>query len=238
MKEISTKELIDSSLNDDIREDITEFEVDIAEFDESIAYLESIEDLTEKTITYIEREVRNSFEYRSYITYLKEELDLTRCSLLPGIDIKNTKVSLEFHHYPFNLYEISEIVATEIISKLDDGEKVSCFDISEKIVEEHYKNHIGLVPLTETLHKMAHNRAIIIPTKKVTGNYNKFIIDYNKSIPEDLIDRIREAEINSNDDDAKLFNQGKLSKNISHYDITYYRDEDEDNEKNGGTEGC
>lgn len=218
---------------------MTEFEIDVNEFNPTTAYLESIEDLTEKTISYIEKEVRNSFEYRSYIQYLKEELDLTRCSLLPGIDIKKTKVSLEFHHYPLNLYEISEIIGTSMINNLDDGERVSCFDISERIVEEHYKNHIGLVPLTETLHKMAHNRSIIIPTNKVVGNYNKFISDYNKSIPQDLIDRVRDAELTSNDDDAKLYNKGKLTKNVSHYEINYYRDEEnEDNDKNGGTEGC
>ena len=43
----------------------------ITEFDKTSAYLELPEDITEKVIQYIEREVRSSFEYKKYINYLK-----------------------------------------------------------------------------------------------------------------------------------------------------------------------
>lgn len=208
-------------------EKITKFDIDVSEFDPSVAQLDLIEDLTEKIIGYIEREVRSSFEYRKYINYLKNELDLTKCSLLPGIDCSNGAASLEFHHYPMNLYEICETIGKQMIESLSEDEKISCFEISEKVMEEHYKGTIGLIPLTKTLHDMAHNKTIIVPISKVHGNYKEFLKKYNSYIDQDIKDRIQEAEINSESDESKLYNESKLEKNIVNYNITYYGGEND-----------
>ena len=77
---------------------------------------------------------------------MKDELDLTKCSLLPGIDCKESAVSLEFHHYPMNLYEITETIARQRINTLGENETVSCFDIAEQVMEEHFRGNIGVVP--------------------------------------------------------------------------------------------
>ena len=88
-------------------------------------------------------------------------------------------------------------------------------------MEEHYRGLIGLVPLTTTLHEMAHNRTIIVPITKVEGNYKKFIKKYSSYISTDIKDRISEAEINSTSEDAKIFNESKLEKNITTFNIKY-----------------
>ena len=214
----------------DTYEKVTESDIDISEFDSTLAYLESKDDLTEKVINYIEREIRGSYEYRGYISYLKNELDLTKCALLPGIDCKDGAASLEFHHYPLNLYEITEIIGKQLIDSLGENDSISCFDIAEKVMEEHYKGNVGLVPLTKTLHDMAHNRSIIIPISKVNGNYKTFLKKYNTYIDSDIKDRIQEAELSSDSDDAKIFNQSKLEKNISKFNITYYGEDDNEEE--------
>lgn len=212
-------------------EEKTEVNIDISEYDISSAYLETEEDLTEKVIGYIEKEVRGSYEYGKYISYLKNELDLTKCSLLPNIDCSDGAASLEFHHYPLNLYEITEAVGKEMIDELSDNETVSCFDIAERVMEEHYKGNIGLVPLTKSLHKMAHNKAIIIPISKVNGNYKSFVSKYNNFIDIDIKDRIFDAELNSESDDSKIYNDSKLKKNIMNYNINYAKKEDDDEEE-------
>lgn len=212
-------------------EKITNFDIDISEFDPTITELELPEDLTEKTINYIEKEVRSSFEYKKYINYLKSELNLTKCSLLPGIDCSDGAASLEFHHYPMNLYEISETIGKQMIESLGENEKVSCFEISERVMEEHYKGNIGLIPLTKTLHDMAHNKTIIVPISKVNGNYKAFLKKYNSYIDQDIKDRIQEAEMNSESDESKLYNASKLEKNIANYNITYYGGENDTTEE-------
>lgn len=219
-----------SIMKDKVAEQTSTYDININEFDADSAYLELPEELDTKMVLYIEREIRNSYEYRSYVNYLKTELDLTRCSLLPNLDINSAKFSLEFHHYPINLFEITQIVGSKMLADCGEGQKVSCFDIAEKVVEEHYKNNVGLIPLTKTLHDMAHNRAIIIPISKVHGNYKKFMVKYRDYIPEEILDRITDAEMNSESDDAKAYNNTKLEKNISHYNVTY-NSKDKDNEQ-------
>jgi len=227
MKNVDITKLEIENRPDDIPEKVTEFDIDVSEYSEDSAYIEIKEDLTEKVINYIEKEVRSSYEYRKYINYLKEELDLTKCSLLPGIDCSNGAASIEFHHYPMNLYEITEIVGTQMLKSLVDDEKLSCFEIAERVMEEHYRGNIGLIPLTKTLHDMAHNNSIIIPISKVNGNYERFLKKYNSYISDDIKDRIAEAKLNSESDESKIYNQKKLEKNIANYNITYYNDDSE-----------
>lgn len=220
------KNIIDR-LPDVAPEKSTTYEISIEDFDVTNSYLELPEELDTKMISYIEKEVRNSFEYKNYISYLKNELNLTSCSLLPGIDINKTVVSLEFHHYPLNLFEVVDSIGKEMIGNCKEGEKISCFDIAEQVIKEHYLGNIGIVPLTKTLHDMAHNRAIIVPISKVNGNYKSFIKKYKDYIETDIIDRIAEAELSSESDDTKLYNSMKLEKNISKYDVTYIKGNDD-----------
>lgn len=212
-------------------ENSTEYDIDISEYDVDTASLEFEEDLTEKTVSYIEKEIRGSYEYRKYTQYLKNELDLTKCSLIPGIDCSDGAASLEFHHYPMNLYEITETIGKQMLQSLSEDEKVSCFEIAERVMEEHYRGNIGLIPLTKTLHDMAHNRSIIIPISKVNGNYKKFIKKYNSYISEDIKDRITDAELNSESEESQMYNQSKLEKNITNFNITYYRDKEDSDEE-------
>jgi hypothetical protein len=210
-------------------EEKIEFDMSVNDFDITENNLHTPEDLDEKTIMYIEKEIRNSHEYRSYIQYMKEELDLTKCALLPNIDIKTTPVSLEFHHFPFTLFDITGIVGKSMLNNLSENESVSCFDISEKVMLEHFKNNVGLVPLTKTLHEMAHNGAIAIPFDKINGNYSKFIEEYNQHIEPDFVDRINALKNYNSSEEAKKFNDFKLKKRIVNYNIDYNK-EDKGNE--------
>lgn len=210
-------------------EKITDFSIDAPQYDETLPYLTSVDDMTEKVVKYMEKEIRSSYEYNNYIHYLKEELDLTKCPLLPGLDCSNGAASLEFHHYPLNLYEITEIVGKQMLSSLGSDDSLSCFDISEQVMKEHYLGNIGLIPMTKTLHEMAHNNTIVVPISKVNGNYKKFVEKYSSSIDNDIKDRIKDAELNSESDDSKLYNSLKLEKNIAKYDVRYINsDEDSD----------
>jgi hypothetical protein len=209
-------------------EEKIEFDISVKEFDVSQSHLDTVEDLDEKTTMYIEKQIRNSYEYRSYIQYLKEELDLTKCALLPTIDIKTDPISLEFHHFPFTLFDVTQIVGKSMLDEAGESTSVSTFDIAEKVMMEHFKNNIGLVPLTVTLHEMAHNGAINIPFDKINGKYNEFIKEYNKFIEPDFVERLRALEQYNSSEEAKKFNDEKLKKRIANYNIEYKKEDDLD----------
>jgi hypothetical protein len=215
---------------DDVKnnEQTVEFDLTVEDFDNSVNELESPEDLDEKTITYIEKQIRNSFEYRGYVQYLKEELDLNTCALLPNIDTKELGISLEFHHFPFNLYDITEIIGTSMTTHLEENQTISTMEIAEKVMAEHYKNNIGLVPLTKTLHKMAHTGSISIPYNTINGNWNNFIKEYKEYISEDKISRIKALEQYNYTKEAKEYNDFKLTKKIAKYNIDYLNKEEND----------
>ena len=137
----------------------------------------------------IESIIRSSIEYRGYIKYLKEEQDLTACKFLSHVDGKDMKgVSIEFHHYPFNLYEIVDTV----LKKQTDfyNHPTSTFEVANEVMRIHYENMIGLVPLTKTVHELAHNGEVFINLNLVYGNVKKFIDDYNEYISQELFDAL------------------------------------------------
>ena len=154
--------------------------------------MESIDELTEKKIKKLESIIRGSFEYKNYITYIKEELDFTKCALLEGLDIKDVSgVSLELHHTPFTLYDIVEIVTKKLFGDARTGDKISNFDIAKEVLYEHYMGKVGLVPLSKTMHEAVHNNAVVVPANKIYGDYRGFIEKYKEYIPIDKLEGIR-----------------------------------------------
>ena len=168
----------------------------------------SEDELTEKKIKKIEAMIRGSYEYKNYIQYLKDELDITKCSFIEGID-KNeiSSVTLEFHHTPLTLYDIVEIIAKYLLdTRLDEELKISNFDIAKLVVKEHYLGNIGLVPLTKTSHELAHSNAIVIPREKIYGNYNEFIQNYRKYIPDHTMTKVYNLIKYRNEDELNKIN--------------------------------
>ena len=154
-----------------------------------------------KYIKYIEKLVRRSFEYKYYIFTLKNDFDLTKCKFFRNIDIDETNVGLEFHHYPFTLYDIVFIVINDKLEELKSNygnyetlysQIFDPFYIANEVVELHFKNIIGLVPLTLTVHELVHTGQIFIPLNKdyVFGDYKAFIKKYNCNVGT-YMDKIR-----------------------------------------------
>jgi len=213
------------------KDKVVEVKINTTEFDPTQCEYTSVEDIDDKMISYIEKEVRGSYEYKSYINYLKTELDLNQCELMPGLDPKTDPVSIEFHHYPITLYEIVAIVSNKLLSEIDEGESVSSFEISEQVMKEHYENNVGLVPLTSTLHEAAHSRSIIVPINTINGNYTKFINKYNDYINSEIMDKITDnITVSSDEELVRMTNSNKLNKKIMHYDINYVDRNKENND--------
>lgn len=133
-----------------------------------------------KFIKMIERIVRSSLEYKQYIRFLKDEIDMTECSFFNNVSNKNgSKVSIEIHHEPFTLFDIVQIVTEKYIRT---GTELNPLDIAEEVMILHYKNHVGLIPLSITVHQLVHDGKLFIPLQNVFGKYTKFIEEYRSII--------------------------------------------------------
>ena len=149
-----------------------------------------------KFIKRCEKIIRSSLEYRSYIDFLKEYVDMNRCAFFKNVSNEDAKrVKIEIHHEPFTLYDYVAIVVDKYLS---EGLPLNDLTISDEVMELHYNNLVGLIPLSKTIHEIIHNsNKIVIPLNMVYGDYAAFLAssEYEPYV-EELYDKL-ESKINA-----------------------------------------
>lgn len=158
----------------------------------------------------IEKIIRTSLEYRNFIKFLKIEALLNYCTILNKLpDEIISKITIEMHHYPFTLYDLVEAVLNKHISDDLDYTRLS---IANEVMEQHYFLKVGIVPLTKTMHELAHSKTIFVSTKNVFGNYKQFLNQYKYYIDNDKILTIEHLETITDETIAK-YNKNTLEIN-------------------------
>lgn len=130
----------------------------------------------------IEKLIRSSFEYRAYVQICRTEFDLTRCKFLPAADLIDKTASIELHHYPLTLFDITQGVLRYEYGELGKNQPVylrpvNLYRVAEKVMKLHYEGVVGLVPLSLTAHELAHNGDLFIPLlpEFVFGDFQELI---------------------------------------------------------------
>ena len=120
---------------------------------------------------------------------------MDKCAFFQSISSKdNKRIKIEIHHEPFTLYDYVQVVVDKFQS---EGIPLNDLMISDEVMELHYNNKVGLIPLSKTIHKMAHNSTkLVIPLNMVYGDYASFLSspEYEPYV-EELYDKL-EAKIN------------------------------------------
>jgi hypothetical protein len=143
-----------------------------------------------KFIKRIENIVRSSMEYRDYIGYLKETVGLDSCIFFPGITStgKHNKIRIEMHHEPLTLFDI---VSTIVNKYEEEGLPLDDLLIADEVMEKHFNNEVGLVPLSVTAHELVHNSTkLFLPLTVVYGNYSAFLDEYGPYIPDEVYEKM------------------------------------------------
>lgn len=156
--------------------------VDIEEYPQRPRYdFKSERDMV-KFIKRVETIIRSSQEYKEYIKFLKNNMDMNRCAILKNIVSGDGKrYSIEIHHEPFSLFSIVQVV----LCKNQMAEKdINPYDIANEVMELHYSGKVGLIPLTATQHGMVTDGRIFIPLQMIYQDYHKFFEEYEEFIPE------------------------------------------------------
>ena len=127
------------------------------------------------------------------------------------------------HHYPFGLHDLVNIILSKnLIERIE----FSRLTIANEVMDLHYNIQIGIVPLTVTMHELAHSNSIKLSSDMIFGDYHAFMQEYDEYIPED-----KKLEI-SNMEQKSLFNKDYYAKiNSVTLDINpsiFSDDEDED----------
>lgn len=165
----------------------------------------------DKYIKKAERLIRNSIEYKDYISFLKDEIDMNQCALLSNLTRED--VSLEIHHAPFTLYDLTSIVLTE--TRVNDIH-FTIFDVANKVMKLHYDGLVGLIPLTITVHELVHNGDIFIPLDYVHGNIKGFYDKYKKYFTQE-----QKELLEKNVQQTTLLNKEKYAPTVLERRYTY-----------------
>jgi len=141
-----------------------------------------------KFIKKIEQTVRSSMEYKEYIAFLRKYIDMTQCSYFNNITKKDgAKVSIEIHHEPFTLFDITQIILEKWIQ---NEQKLNPILIAEEVMKVHFQNKVGLIPLSITVHDLVHMGKVFIPLQSVKGEFIEFLQEYEPYISQDLLDML------------------------------------------------
>lgn len=136
----------------------------------------------------VERIIRSSFEYRKLINYLREYMDMNKCSFFENISNANTtKIKIHIHHHPLTLYDI---VMTVFSKRSFYGESLEVEMVAKEAMYVHYFLMVGLIPLSETVHTLVHAQALFIPLDRVMGNWEEFLDTYGEFVPIETMDKI------------------------------------------------
>lgn len=159
-----------------------------------------------KYISDVKKFIRNSFEYRKLVQYLKQNMDMNECSFFKNINSTElSKIKIELHHSPFTL---EDIVLTVYNKRSFYGESLEVEEVAEEVVYIHYFIMVGLIPLSTTVHELVHSQNIFIPCQDVFGDYKEFMDIYKNWMDPELIDKINAIE-----DKSKTFNN-ELNMNL------------------------
>lgn len=164
----------------------------------------------------VERQVRNSIEYRNLIQYLRTSEGMNTCAFLDNVSNENSNMRIEIHHSPLTLFDI---VSAVIAKRIQKREPMDIELVCEEVMYLHYSCQVGLIPLSETIHEMVHNSYLFVPTDIVRGNYQKFVASYYDYINPEVLDYLDAAERLTKEDklvkkQMELLNSHKIYFNV------------------------
>lgn len=173
----------------------------------------------------LKRIIRNSFEYRWMINYLKETDGMDECSVLDNVSSRdNSGVKIELHHSPLTLEDICLAVVRKRIANNEDMNINAC---AYEVMYNHYCKWIGLIPLSSTVHELVHNAYFFVPTDRIFGDYKPFKEAYYNYIDPSVLDAIDNAEQATADYDGsqmEIFNNHKIYVQPTEYDNKRFSD--------------
>lgn len=157
----------------DEKPDFPDFEYDLMDEKDYKKYMKDLE-----------RTIRSTFEYRNMVSFLRENMDMDQCAFYENVNNRETfRIQIHLHHHPFTLYDICYIVLQK---RLKYGESIDIEDVAYEVLSIHYNCLVGLIPLSETVHELVHNKYLFVPLDKVYGNWMKFRELYYQFIDEDM----------------------------------------------------
>ena len=121
--------------------------------------------------------MRRSPEYKRFIRFMKKTMKIDTCAFYNGFG-GDMGMIVEMHHHPFRMYEYTETICNKHM-KLKGY--ISTKEVMLEVLELHYNQQVGLIPLSPTAHKLNHSENLYIhPELVLFWKGCQLFIDENK----------------------------------------------------------
>ena len=142
-----------------------------------------------KFIKSVEKMVRSNDDYKLWLSTIRDEPMLSQDAFL--YNVGSNVAEIQLHHFPFNLFNVVRNVTDQM---LYDDKKVSTFIVADKVIQLHFQGMIGLVPLSVTMHEIAHLGKLNFVRTQIFGEweayyeaYKDYMDDYEHSVIKKLL---------------------------------------------------
>jgi hypothetical protein len=159
--------------------------------------------------------VRKCPEYGRYRTFLLENLDMDRCSVLSELTPEEVSAAgLEIHHAPLGLYDICELVLGQMQV---DEERITTFSVANRVMAYHWMGKVGLVPLTQTIHEAVHAGQVHVDPRTIFGNWQALLDEHRGGLTEHLVEKMRAIAASWGSDEAREQNARALAVSLQRW---------------------
>ena len=192
-------------------------EVAITNYGEAAFYGDALYDDKGRTkfIKKIVQTVRSCPEYARYRTFLLENLDMDRCSVLSELTPEEVSAAgLEIHHAPLGLYDICELVLGQMQV---DEERITTFSVANRVMAYHWMGKVGLVPLTQTIHEAVHAGQVHVDPRTIFGNWQALLDENRGGLTEHLVEKMRAIAASWGSDEAREQNARALAVSLQRW---------------------
>ena len=204
------KKEVDNSKNINI--DITS----IPEFDIEDYNLDNTKEFS-RYIKRLEIICRTSFEYKQLINYLRDNSGFNKCTFMQNVSNEIDKgIKIHIHHHPLTLYDIVWTIANKNrITHKSMHENI----IAREVMYNHYILHVGLIPLSETVHEAVHSQSLFVPLWAVFGKWREFVDEYKDYMDPNTLSNLEKLDKLSDnynhEDNVELLSHKYVDVNIS-----------------------
>ena len=152
--------------------------------------------IDEKMIDYMDQRCRKTIEMKSFIQYLKKNMNINKCTFYEDYSMENG-FTIELHHAPLTLYDYVSAVINKQLTKNKDvegGPYVYPHEVVNEVMELHYSFMVGLVPLNPTIHVLVHDDKVPLHPRMIVGKYKKFAKEYQPFLSEAIKEKLTKFE--------------------------------------------
>ena len=142
------------------------------------------------------------------------------------LNLTSDEVEIQLHHFPFNLYSIVRIVAEYM---LNNDLKISTFIVADEVIKLHLNGVIGLVPLSTTMHELAHLGKLTFLRTQIFGMWEDFYIEFKDYMDDYEIGVVRKLletnQISMNDEDLLMLGYSEVEDTANELEAEFEDDE-------------